>query len=799
MSPRTLRLSLFAALTFSAMGYVLALNDALGKRTSDFLSAPIPWALLGAVLVLVAVTAAHAARARQEGAFALSRKGWWSLSLAGGLLAGSWATSRVISAFSEGSCDGGTCGLVIFVAPIVFMYAFTAGALVCAAALGAIGLLKGLPRLASPLVFAAAAGLAGLLFWPTPPGAPSKWERVEPPSPWHTEKPPAFPGWGTPGAEPGGTVPRAGKWQHTLTLGRPGLLPSAPATAAALSADGRVLVIAAGSRLHRWEVASARSQAPVPLEGPPGALALSHDGGLVAYAQGGQLLLRELGAGVSAPRVLASEKEPFRAIAFSRDGSLLAGATTAGTLVALRPKDGKRLWSRPVFSESALPVLAVSADGTDVFVGANTLFELFWLDGRDGQVVARHPLGDVQPPSSLAVFSRDGQSVRALTVEGVIEWTPSLKQQPLTRWPLSSGCTSSDALLSPDGEKLLGWCGQELRVSWVEGTELQRIPAPSAAMRGPETVSVVGPGARWALLRGTLVDLSAERELPFGSGHTAPVTAVAATREGIVTSARDGTLRVWSPGGDARAVERELGAVRDLRVRTASEVLAALDDGLARVRLPDATVQRVFQTPLEMPEPFVALSPDGSHAVFSRQFSDEPRETMVVSERGKILSRLTGPGTAVVLAGGMLVSFDAFEVVAFDALGKKVRWKRALSSMAEDPQWSTEVTGVRASPDGKTLWVSRSQGPPTRLAMDTGRPLGELTFPLPSASTADGSAHVTLTETEVQLRDRKGAVTDRLDFASLDEQPTAAAFAADGRELWVGTRGGQVFRFVRSD
>jgi hypothetical protein len=63
----------------------------------------------------------------------------------------------------------------------------------------------------------------------------------------------------------------------------------------------------------------------------------------------------------------------------------------------------------------------------------------------------------------------------------------------------------------------------------------------------------------------------------------------------------------------------------------------------------------------------------------------------------------------------------------------------------------------------------------------------------------DGSAHVTLTETEVQLRDRKGAVTDRLDFASLDEQPTAAAFAADGRELWVGTRGGQVFRFVRSD
>ncbi|WNG34412.1 hypothetical protein F0U61_12790 [Archangium violaceum] len=800
MTSHRSRLSLFAALVFSSVGFIVTLVDALRTNAMGLL-APAPWVFLVAVLVLVPVIAGLAPRARQEGAFSLSGKSWRRISYGGGALAGVWAAFAVYSFFTEGNCDGGICSLFIIFAPLAFVLAFAAAALVLAAGLGALALLKGLPFPASLLVLVASAGLAGSL--PTLGSiAVRALEDWTSPSHWYTKRPRVFPDWGMPAARQGGPALHSGEWQHTLTLGRPGLTTAEAPTAMAISADGRVLVIAAGSRLHRWDVSSGEEQPHAPLDGPARALALSHDGGLVAYAQSGRLLLRELGErGASQPKVLADEEDSFEAVAFSQDGSLLVGATATGALVAFRPGDAKPLWTRPAFSAPTSIALAVSADGEAVFVSASERFELLWLDGDDGDLVARHPLGELQPPS-LAVISRDGRSIRGLTRDGVIEWTPSEDEGPPTLWPFPSDCLALETLLSPDGERLLRWCGDMLVLSWVDKAELQRVHAPTSSKSGPPAVSAVGPGARWAVIRGALVDLNASSvtgEVALGIGHTAEITSIAATPEGTVTTAADGTLRVWTPMGNERAVVQELGEAGDLRVHTAGEVVARLKDGLAQVLLrSEVVVKRVFQTPPELLNPTIALSPDGSRAVISGALDASTWETLVVSASGELLSRSKGSRGVLVLDGGLLVSFDGVQVVALDPSTKQARWTRQLATPG-DPRWVNEVTDVRSSPDGKELWVTRSLSAPTRLASNTGEPLGELPFPLPAASAPDGSAHVTLSEGAAEIRDGTGAVKDRLDFALLGDRPTAAAFAANGRELWIGTGRGQVFRFARAD
>lgn len=152
---------------------------------------------------------------------------------------------------------------------------------------------------------------------------------------------------------------------------------------------------------------------------------------------------------------------------------------------------------------------------------------------------------------------------------------------------------------SVDGRVLHGWSttsnGKPHPVAWdsATGVPLSLIATPSlpdlpanatpAVRLGTNRVLTAGPGRA-----GVLWDAETRKELARFTGHTAPVTAVAATADGkrLATGSADGLVRLWDaetfrPLSEPRG---HFGTVRSVRVSAdGSRAVTTADDGAARV------------------------------------------------------------------------------------------------------------------------------------------------------------------------------------------------------------------------
>ncbi len=152
---------------------------------------------------------------------------------------------------------------------------------------------------------------------------------------------------------------------------------------------------------------------------------------------------------------------------------------------------------------------------------------------------------------------------------------------------------------SADGQILHGWAvgpnGKPRPIAWdsATGIPLSLIATPSlpdlpanaapAVRLGTNRILTAGPGRA-----GVVWDADSRKELARFTGHTAPVTAVAATADGmrLATGSADGLVRLWDaetfrPLSEPRG---HFGTVRSVRVSAdCARAVTTGDDGAARV------------------------------------------------------------------------------------------------------------------------------------------------------------------------------------------------------------------------
>jgi WD40 repeat protein len=146
-----------------------------------------------------------------------------------------------------------------------------------------------------------------------------------------------------------------------------------------------------------------------------------------------------------------------------------------------------------------------------------------------------------------AEVSGDGRTVAAISKAGIHVWD-------LATGALRPGFPTSEAnhvALSPDGDDVVSWRGDPLRVhSTVDGSARMEIHLRGTL--GSDAPTAVSPDGRFVAFAGMtrFFDLWAidEREQVFRfTGHTADVTRLAFSPDGrtIASSSRDGTLLLW--------------------------------------------------------------------------------------------------------------------------------------------------------------------------------------------------------------------------------------------------------------
>lgn len=253
-------------------------------------------------------------------------------------------------------------------------------------------------------------------------------------------------------------------------------------------------------------------------------------------------------------------KEEFGGVAFSPDGSRIAGAGESGTVVVWDAVTGKELFRvkhpRPekvTYSNSRVDTLKYSPDGTKLLVaGVDSVVRL--LDARDGHEVATYP-GFNWGVCSVA-FSTDGRRIAASSgFEGVAisyeirVWDVESRQQLLNLNGHTH--TVTGIAFSPDGQRLVS-AGHDRRVKvWdlESGREVMNFSVEAGLVYG---VMYSRDGERILAAGGdSLVHIwnaTTGEPLPPLVGHRNGVRSVADSPDGrrFATASLDGTAAIWN-------------------------------------------------------------------------------------------------------------------------------------------------------------------------------------------------------------------------------------------------------------
>jgi WD40 repeat protein len=277
---------------------------------------------------------------------------------------------------------------------------------------------------------------------------------------------------------------------------------------------------------------------------------------------------------VPAKGIFGAEAEAV-AVAFSPDGTLLASATTEGTIELWDPVTGRVRGPALKGHVGEVSFLAFSADGATLVSAGRDETVRFW----DVEESRQHsePLEPEQRGITGAAFTPDGSILATGGADGTIRLWDIARRVPIGE-PLGEPLVGHEGgvavAFSPDGAVLFSMADDGTIRQWEVATR-QPLGEPIAAGQGATlTLAVSSDGAQLASggSDGTirLWDMAPERELfaPRSGASTAP-NAIAYSPDGamIATGHEGGEVLLWDAAN---------GAQSDSPLRGHSETVSAL-------------------------------------------------------------------------------------------------------------------------------------------------------------------------------------------------------------------------------
>jgi RNA polymerase sigma factor (sigma-70 family) len=569
-----------------------------------------------------------------------------------------------------------------------------------------------------------------------------------------------------------------------------------PVLGLAFGPNGTTLCSASSGQVHRWDAATGKELKSwsLPLGAGGVAPAFSHDGHLMAWEHGGEVILHDLEADKELRR-LRGHQGNVLAVAFSPDGTLLASADRRGVVLLHEVATGKQL--QQVMGGPALAFLP------------------------DGKVLA----------------TADRAGVRLWDVAAGKE----------LRWLAGSGLGIACVAFAPGGKVVAAGDGDRTVRLWdaATGEELRRLeglPGPATSLAFAEGGRTLLAGVSGPEIRLWWWDAATGKKLrEVGGEEFLGRLAMAPDGKTVATGGVDRAIRLWdvASGKKLRGGEGLLGFVGNLAFAPDGKTLATASGaglgGEHPVRLWETAtgkeVGRLQPTDGRRPS-LLAFAPDGKTlAVLTGTTDIGFWDPIAMQKRDQSLRDMSAPITFVYTANGKAIAATSGRVEAADRTGRPVPrvgegpWGVA-STLRElhHVGGAGEVTGVRwfsLSADGQAFIVlSAKDGKYHLVDIPTGKERATLVAPPGVTDVAfsanarvlawrDGmEATIHLSETatgaeRIQLKVEGEGRPSRQDLRAL-----RLLFAPDGRTLaaawgeaillWDVTTGKELGRFRTS-
>ncbi|MFC0040629.1 WD40 repeat domain-containing serine/threonine protein kinase [Actinomadura rayongensis] len=241
----------------------------------------------------------------------------------------------------------------------------------------------------------------------------------------------------------------------------------------ALSPDGRT--VAAGgtdSFITLWDLASGRVLRTIQRAGWVSALAFSPDGASLASSasNAGALLVWDVATGAIRVNVRTGGEFGLNAVAYSPDGSVIAGVNPGAHL--FDPRTGRAIASAGL-GNSGVNAVAFSPNGAVVAVAVDGYYDKppgNTVQLYDGRTLRRlHQLTGHKKNVLGVAFSPDGRMLASCSADATVRfWDPATART--TRILKTGAAIARDVRFSPDGKILFGACSDRTVRMWDAAT-----------------------------------------------------------------------------------------------------------------------------------------------------------------------------------------------------------------------------------------------------------------------------------------------------------------------------------------